>query len=88
MDMHIAYTVVYLLRCPWSLVPEAIALTEAGYDGAALQALVAIKSAERRMTPITERMLRKWIELLACANTHSKKLFATGGSHVCSDVFF
>jgi len=28
------------------------ALTEAGYDGSALQALVAIKPAERWMTPI------------------------------------
>ncbi len=27
-------------------------------------------------------------ELLACANTHGKKFFATGGSHVCSDDFF
>jgi hypothetical protein len=38
--------------------------------------------------PITERMSKEWIELLACANTHSKKFFATGGSHVCSDDFF
>ena len=64
------------------------ALTEAGYDGSALQALVTIKPAERRMTPITERMSRERIELLAHANTHSKKFFATGGSHVCSDNFF
>ncbi len=64
------------------------ALTEAGYDGSALQALVANKPAERRMTPITERMSRKRIELLARANTHGKKFFATGGSHVCSDDFF
>jgi hypothetical protein len=28
------------------------------------------------------------IELLARANTHGKKFFATGGSHVCSDDFF
>ena len=64
------------------------ALTEAGYDGSALQALVAIKPAEGRMTPITERMSRERIELLARANTHGKKFFATGGSHVCSDDFF
>ena len=63
------------------------ALTEAGYNGLALQALVAIKPAERRMTPITKRMSRERIELLARANTHGKKFFATGGSHVCSDDF-
>ena len=40
------------------------------------------------MTPITEWMSREQIELLAHANTHSKKFFATGGSHVCSDDFF
>ena len=40
------------------------------------------------MTPITEWMSREQIELLAHANTHSKKFFATGGSHVCSDNFF
>ena len=76
-----------------NLVQEAneyavYSLTEAGYDGSALQALVAIKPAERRMTPITERMSRERIELLARANTHGKKFFATGGSHVCSDDFF
>jgi hypothetical protein len=37
---------------------------------------------------ITERMSRGRIELLARANTHGKKFFATGGSHVCSDDFF
>jgi hypothetical protein len=40
------------------------------------------------MTPITELMSRERIELLARANTHGKKFFATGGSHVCSDDFF
>jgi len=74
-------------------LPEAnehavYALTEAGYDGLALQALVAIKPAECRMTPITERMSRERIELLARANTHGKKFFAMGGSHVCLDNFF
>jgi hypothetical protein len=63
-------------------------LTEASDDGSALQALVAIKPTERRTSPITERMSRERIELLACANTHGKKIFATGGSHVCSDDFF
>jgi hypothetical protein len=62
-------------------------LTEAGYDGPALQALVAIKPTERWMAPITERMSRERIELLAHANTHGKKFFARGGSHVCSDDF-
>jgi len=40
------------------------------------------------MGPITERMSRERIELLARANTHGKKFFATGGSHVCSNDFF
>ena len=63
-------------------------LTEAGYDGSALQALVTIKPTECRTSPITERMSWERIELLARANTHGKKFFATGGSHVCSDNFF
>jgi hypothetical protein len=63
-------------------------LTEAGYDGSALQALVTIKPTERRTAPITEQMSRERIELLARANTHGKKFFATSGSHVCSDDFF
>jgi len=33
-------------------------------------------------------MSKEQIELLAHANTHGKKFFATGGSHVCSDDFF
>jgi hypothetical protein len=37
---------------------------------------------------ITERMSKKRIKLLARANTHGKKFFATGGSHVCLDDFF
>ena len=65
------------------------ALTESGYDGSKLQALVAVRSADTRMAGgITERMSRGRIELLARANTHGKKFFATGGSHVCSDDFF
>jgi hypothetical protein len=43
-------------------------LTEAGYDGSALQALVTIKPTEHRKSPITERMSRERIELLARAN--------------------
>jgi len=64
------------------------ALTEGGYDGSALQGLIEIKPADDRMGPITERMSRERIELLKHANTHGKKFFATGGSHVCSDDFF
>ena len=65
------------------------ALTESGYDGSKLQALVAVRSADTRMAGgITERMSRGRIELLARANTHGKKFFATGGSHVCPDDFF
>jgi hypothetical protein len=65
------------------------ALTESGYDGSKLQALVAVRSADTRMAGgITEQMSRERIELLAHANTHGKKFFATGGSHVCSDDFF
>ncbi len=62
-------------------------LTEAGYNESALQALVAIKPTKHWTAPITERMSRERIELLACANTHGKKFFATGGSYVCSDNF-
>jgi hypothetical protein len=63
-------------------------LTEAGYDGSQLQALVAVWPADTRAGPITEQMSKERIELLARANTHGKKFFATGGSHVCSDDFF
>ena len=62
-------------------------LTEAGYGGSTLHALVTIKPTEHRTAPITERMTQERIELLACANNHGKKFFATGGSHVCSDEF-
>ncbi len=47
-----------------------------------------IAEDRRRTSPITERMSRERIDLLARANTHGKKFFATGGSHVCSDDFF
>ena len=64
-------------------------LTESGYDGSKLQALVAVRPADNRIAgAITERMSKERIELLARANTHGKKFFATGGSHVCSDDFF
>jgi hypothetical protein len=66
------------------------ALTEGGYDGSALQALVLIRPTKTRMIeggPIMERMSQEQIELLAKVNTHGKKFFATGGSHVCSDDF-
>ena len=39
------------------------------------------------MMVIMERMSKDQVELLAMANTHGKKFFATGGSHVCSDDF-
>ncbi len=60
------------------------ALTEGGYDGSALQALVMIwPTTETRMIEageaITERMSQERIELLSKANTHGKKFFATGG---------
>jgi hypothetical protein len=62
-------------------------LTKAGYDGSQLQAVVAVRPADARsMGPITQRMSKERIELLARANTHGKKFFATGGSHVCSDL--
>ncbi len=63
-------------------------LTEASYDGSQLQALVAVGPADTWAGPITEWMSKEQIELLARANTHGKELFATGGSHVCSDDFF
>ncbi len=56
--------------------------------GLALQALVSIRPPNPWMGPITERMSRERIELLVRANTHGKKFFATGGSHVCSDHLF
>ena len=77
-----------------NLVQEAnkyaiYSLTEAGFDGTKLQALVAVRPADDRMRgPITERLSKEWIELLACVNTHGKNFFATSGSHVCSDDFF
>jgi hypothetical protein len=64
------------------------ALTEGGYNGSMLQSLVLIRPAEHRMTAITQKMTKERVELLAKANTHSKKFFAMGGSHVCSDDFF
>ncbi len=41
------------------------ALTEAGYDGSALQALVAIWPAESRFGAITKQMSRERIKLLS-----------------------
>jgi hypothetical protein len=64
------------------------ALTEAGYNGSALQASVMIQPTDSRIGKITERNSRERIELLSKANTHGQKFFATGGSHVCSDDFF
>ena len=63
------------------------ALTEGGYDGSALQALDIIKPTETEPRKFTERNSKERIALLARANTHGKKFFVTGGSHVCSDDF-
>jgi hypothetical protein len=77
-----------------NLVQEAneyavYSLTEAGYDGSKLQALVLVWPADNQMGGgITERMSKEQNELLARANTHGKKFFATGGSHVCLDDIF
>ena len=49
---------------------------------------MAVGPADARAGPITEWMSKERIKLLARANTHGKKFFATGGSHVCSDDFF
>jgi len=64
------------------------ALVEGGYNGSALQALLKAVPEAYTMTGITERHSKERIELLAKANTHGKKFYATGGSHVCSDDFF
>ena len=63
------------------------ALTEGGYVGSALKALVLIKPTEPEPRRLTERNSKERIVLLAHANTHGKKIFMTGGSHVCSDDF-
>ena len=58
-----------------NLVQEAnkyaiYSLTDAGYDGSKLQALVAVRPADDWMGgPITEWMSKEQIELLDCANT-------------------
>ena len=64
------------------------ALIEGGYNGSALQALLKAVPEAHTMTGITERHSKERIQLLAKANTHGKKFYATGGSHVCSDDFF
>lgn len=64
------------------------ALTEGGYKGSALQALLKAVPEANVLNPITERHSKERILLLAKANTHGKKFFTTGGSHVCSDDFF
>ena len=64
------------------------ALIEGGYNGSALQALLKVVPESHAMTSITERQLRERIALLAKANTHGKKFFATGGSLVCLEDFF
>ena len=63
-------------------------LIEGGYNGSALQALLKAVPEAHDTTSITERHSRERIALLAKANTHGKKFFATGGSHVCLDDLF
>ena len=63
------------------------ALNEGGYDGSALQASLKAVPEEHVMA-ITEQHSKEQIELLEQATTHGKKFYATGGSHVCSDIFF
>ena len=62
-------------------------LTEGGYNGSVLQALVIIKPTEIEPRKFTECNSKERIVLLARANTHGNKFFVTGGSHVCSDEF-
>jgi hypothetical protein len=50
--------------------------------------LVIIKPTETEPRRLTERNSKERIALLAHANTHGKKFFVTGGSHVCCDDFF
>ena len=64
------------------------ALTEGGYKGSALQGLLKAVPEAMTLTAITVRHSSERIMLLAKANTHGKKFYATGGSHVCSDDFF
>jgi hypothetical protein len=64
------------------------AMIEGGYNGSALQALLKAVPEAHDMTLITERHSRERIALLAKANTHGKKFFVTGGSHVCLEDFF
>jgi hypothetical protein len=50
--------------------------------------LVLIKPTETEPRRLTERNSKERIALLARTNTHGKKFFVTGGSHVCSDDLF
>ena len=43
---------------------------------------------ETLVWPITKAHSLEWLELLAKANTHGSKLFATGGVHATIDDFF
>jgi hypothetical protein len=49
--------------------------------------LVLVKPTEAEPRNLTERNSKERIALLATANTHGKRFFVTGGSHVCSDDF-
>ena len=53
----------------------------------ALQALLKAVPEVHVLNPITQKHSKEHILLLAKSNTHGKKFYATGGSHVCSDDF-
>ena len=55
-------------------------LTEAGYDGSQLQALVVVGPTDTRAGPINERMSKEPIELLAHANTHVRSSLQQAGA--------
>ncbi len=64
------------------------ALTEGGFNGSTLQGLLKAVLEALTLTAITVRHSSERIMLLAKANTHGKKFYATGGSHICLDDFF
>ncbi len=55
------------------------ALTEGGYKGSALQALLKAVPKAHALNLITERHSKECILLLAKVNTHGKKFYAIGG---------
>jgi hypothetical protein len=63
-------------------------LTEGGFNGSALQGLLKVVPEALTLTAITVRHSSKRIMLLAKANIHGKKFYATSGSHICLDNLF